>query len=344
MNQFVPFRKHRRMSGAQKSAILFLCMGEERGGAIMQQLDVAEIRQITTAISNMGEIDAAIVEDILSEFDERVNHEGGVVGSIEAARGLLKEFLPEDRVAEILEEIDGNTTDNVWNDLSDLDEKQLVEFLHKEHNQTVAVILTRIRPDAAAKVLPMLGVDRAPDLIERIMQMENLPADTIRSIETTLRENVLAKAGHSAEARIEGQLVSIFNKLDEELFVKLAKDLEQRQPDQFKVIKQKMFVFDDMTNFPENMLGKIMREVSGNTLPLALRGAKKEVREHFLASLPSRSRGMLQDEMSSMGPVKSKDVKDAQSQLVEAALRLVADGTVELPQNDEDEMLLEMTD
>ncbi|MCD2362916.1 MULTISPECIES: flagellar motor switch protein FliG [Sulfitobacter] len=338
MNQFVPFRKHRRMSGAQKSAILFLCLGEERGGALMQKLDVSEIRQITTAISTMGEVDASIVEEIMVEFGQKVSQIGGVVGSIEAARGLLKEFLPEERVAEILQEIDGNTTDNVWRDLSDLDEKQLVEFLRKEHNQTVAVILSRIRPDAAAKVLPLLGADRATDLIERVMEMDNLPNDTIMNIENTLRDDVLAKAGRSAEARVEGQLVSIFNKLDEDLFGNLSRELEQRQPDQFRAIKQKMFVFDDLMKFEAVTLGKIMREVTGNTLPLALRGAKKEVREHFLESLPSRSRGMLQEEMESMGPVKSKDVKRAQSELVEAALRLVSEGAIEMPDDGEDMM------
>ncbi|MBM1558186.1 flagellar motor switch protein FliG [Sulfitobacter mediterraneus] len=326
------------MSGAQKSAILFLCLGEERGGALMQKLDVPEIRQITTAISTMGEVDASVVEEIMVEFGQKVSQIGGVVGSIEAARGLLKEFLPEERVTEILQEIDGNNTDNVWRDLSELDEKQLVEFLRKEHNQTVAVILSRIRPDAAAKVLPLLGADRATDLIERMMEMDNLPNDTIMNIENTLRDDVLSKAGRRAEARVEGQLVSIFNKLDEDLFGNLARELEERQPDQFHAIKQKMFVFDDLMKFDAVTLGKIMREVTGNTLPLALRGAKKEVREHFLESLPSRSRGMLQEEMESMGPVKSKDVKQAQSELVEAALRLVSEGVVEMPDDGEDMM------
>lgn len=343
MNQFVPLRKHRRISGAQKSAILFLCLGEERGGALMQQLDVTEIRQITAAISNMGEIDASIVEEILGEFDEKISYEGGVIGSIEAARGLLKEFLPEERVAEILEEINSNTEGNVWKDLSGLNEKQLAEFLSKEHNQTIAVILTRIQPEAAARALALLGTERVPDVIERIMQMDGLPPDTLKSIEDTLRHDVLAKAGRNSGARIEGQLVSIFNKLDEELLTQISRELEQRQPEDFNAIKQKMFVFDDLLKFKENMLGKIMREVTGDTLPLALRGAKKAVREHFLNSLPSRSRGMLQDEMASMGPVKSKHVKDAQAQLVEAALRLVDDGTVELPQSNED-MLEDMAD
>ena len=237
-----------------------------------------------------------------------------------------------------MQEIDGKKIDNVWKDLSDLDEKELVAFLQKEHNQTIAVILTRIRPDVAAKVLPLLGAERASDLIERIMGMDKLPIDTIQNIENTLRDDVLAKAGSSAEARIESQLVSIFNKLDEDMLVNLTRNLEERQPAKLLSIKQKMFVFDDLVKFNEMMLGKIMREVSGNTLPMALRGARKEVREHFLASLPSRSRGMLQDEMSSMGPVRSKDVKGAQAQLVESALRLMSEGEVALPESDEDMM------
>lgn len=309
----------------------------------MQQLDVGEIRQITSAISNMGEIDAAIVEDILQEFDQKISHDGSVVGSIEAARNLLKEFLPDERVDEILMEINGSGADDVWKELSDLDQKQLVDFLRKEHNQTVAVILTRIRADAAAKVLPMLGADRAPDIVERIMAMDSLPSDTILSIENTLRDDILAKAGNSSEARIEGQLVSIFNKLDEDLFLGISRELEKRKPDHFKAIKKKMFVFDDLIKFEPTQLGKVMREVTGNTLPLALRGAKKDIREHFLSSLPARSRGMLQDEMSSMGPIKLKDVKDAQSLLVEAAMRLLTSGDIEL-KDDTEEMMEEMAD
>lgn len=343
MNQFAPLSKNRTLTGAQKSAILFLCLGEARGGTIMQQLDEEEIRQITKAISNMGEVDAALVEEIIAEFDQKVNHVGSVVGSIEAAKALLNEFLPEERVTEILSEIGQNSAGNVWKDLSNLDEKQLLSILVKEHNQTVAVILSRIRPDVAAKILPLLGADRAADLIQRMMGMERLPSDTIKSIETTLRDGIMARVGQSPEAKIEGQLVSIFNKMDEELFNTITKALEKDAPDQLQVIKQKMFVFDDLTKFSAVMLGKIMREVSAQALPLALRGAKKEVREHFLASLPARSRDMLQEEMSSMGPVKSRDVKDAQSQLVDAAQRLIADGTVSLPESEED-LITEVSD
>ncbi len=339
MNQFSPFRKQPRLSGAEKSAILFLCLGEERGSQLMQQLDVKEIRKITRAISAMGEVQAEVVEEVMREFGDKMSSYGGITGSVEAARGLLKGFLPEERVAEILEEIEGSSTGDLWGDLSELDEKVLADVLRKEHNQTVAVILSRIRADAAAKVLPLLGQERAADLVERMVAMEELPTEALRSIEESLRREVLAKAGRNAEAETEKQLVSVFNKLDSKVFEGLSRELEKKIPDKFRTIKQKMFVFADLIELKPGPLAKVMREVTGKTLPMALRGAEKELREHFLASLPARSRDMLEDEMRAMGPVRSRDVKQAQSELVEAALRLAGNGEIELPTGDDEEMI-----
>lgn len=336
MNQFVPISKHRRLSGAQKSAILFLCLGETRGGALMQQLEVSEIRQITTAISAMGEVDAEVVEEVLKEFGAKASLGGAVVGSVQTARKLLNEFLPDDRVDEIMKEIEGQLTDDVWHNLSKMDELRLADFLANEHNQTIAVILSRLPPDTSAKILPKLGADRAPDVVARMLALDGLSPDALRSIEDTLREDVLSQSGDAVGNRMERHLVSIFNKLDEELFQTISKDLETRNSEQLKSIRQQMFVFDDLEKFEASQLGKIMREVGGNTLPLALRGAKKEVREHFLSALPSRSRGMLQEEMSSMGAVKLRDVKEAQSELVDAAMRLLAEGVVELVDTNEE--------
>ncbi|GAA6209879.1 flagellar motor switch protein FliG [Cognatishimia sp. WU-CL00825] len=339
MNQFASFRRAKRLSGPEKSAILFLCLGEERGSALMQQLDTREISKITRAISAMGEVQAEVVEEVMREFGQKVSSYGGITGSVEAARGLLKGFLPEDRVNEILEEIEGSSTGNLWKDLSELDEKMLADYLRKEHNQTVAVVLSRLSPDAVAKVLPLLGHDRSVDLVERMVAMEQLPADAIQAIEESLRSEVLAKAGENAEAEAEKRLVKVFNKLDSKLLEGLSRDLEAKIPEKLRSIKQKMFVFDDLTKLKASALAKVMREVTGNNLPLALRGAEKEVREHFLSSMPARSRDMLVEEMQAMGPVKSRDVKEAQSEMVEAALQLADSGEIELPEENEDDMI-----
>lgn len=329
------------LNGAQKSAILFLCLGEESGGNLMQQLSEPEIRKITDAIASMGEIDSKTVENTLDEFGRKLGDDAGIVGSIDSAKNLLLQFLPDERVTEILDEIAQSNVNNVWTELSELDENLLVEFLRKEQDQTVAVILSKIKPDTAAKILPLLGSDRVPNLIERIMEMEGPTGDSLTMIEETLKRDILSKGSNDAGARMEGQLVSIFNKLDEDVFNSLSSELETRVPDQFKSIKQKMFLFDDIAGLNDIMIAKVMREASGRTLPLALRGAKKEIRERFLSAMPSRSRDMLQEEMEAMGPVKTRDVKAAQSEMVEVTLRMAAAGDIELPEEDDDEPMIE---
>ena len=341
MNQFATIRRAQRLTGPEKTAILFLCLGEERGSKLMQELKSSEINKITRAITSMGEVQSDIVEEVMREFGQKFSDYGGIVGSVEAARGLLKGFLPEERVNSILEEIEGGVGDNLWEELSKLDEKMLADYLRKEHNQTVAVILAKVTPDAVARVLPLMGEDRTVDIIERMVSIEVLPADAMAAIEESLRREVLAKAGNNAEAEAEKQLVKVFNKLDNKMFEGIARELEKNIPEKIRAIKQKMFVFDDLGKVPPNALAKIMREVSGNTLPMALRGAEKDVREHFLNALPARSRDMLQDEMKAMGPVKSKDVKKAQSDLVEAAVQLAEAGDIELPDDDDGEEMMD---
>ncbi|RMH45737.1 MAG: flagellar motor switch protein FliG [Alphaproteobacteria bacterium] len=329
------------MTGVQKSAIMFLCLGEDLGGALMQQLDEAEIRAITRAISDIGEVRADVVEQVMDEFGQSVATYGGVTGSVSAAKNLLKSFLPEERVTEILGEIQNENGKNLWKELSKLEEKELAGLLAREQDQTAAVILSQLEPDCVAKVLPLLGEERAGRIVERMLTLDELSEVALRTIEESLQGEVLAKAGKGAGAKVESKLVSVFNKIDTELFERIASTLEKTAPEQIQAIRKQMFVFDDMVKISPMDLPKIMREVSGNTLPLALRGAKKEVREHFLSSLPARSRDMLADEMKALGPVRLRDVKVAQAELVEAAIRLAQDGEIELPgpEGDEEEMI-----
>ena len=224
MNHYSSYFKARKLNGAQKSAVLFLCLGEERGGALMQQLDVKEIRQISNAISTMGEVQAEIVEEIMQEFGEKVSEYGSIVGSVEAARGLLKEFLPEERVSEILGEIEDSKRSTVWEDLSAMNEKSLADIIRPEHNQTVALILSRIRPETAAKVLPLLGAERAAELIQRMLAINNLSLETLQNVEDSIRKDILSKSGNNATALIEKQIVSVFNKLDEDMFNSVARE------------------------------------------------------------------------------------------------------------------------
>lgn len=341
MTQFPPLPRIRRFTGAEKSAVLFLCLGEERGGMLMQSLEENEIRKITRAISTMGEVQSDRVEEIMDEFGVKLSDYGVIVGSIRTARSLLGSFLPEERVEQILAEIEEKkATGDLWGDLSNLDEKVLAQFLRKEQDQTVAAILSRLDPDASARVLPLLGRERSVHVVERILNMEELPSETVRTLEDSLRREILSKVGQDADAETERRLVSVFNKIDKDLFNEIERALEKKSPERLKSIKQKMFVFDDFIRLDTTQLAKVMREVSGTTMPYALRGAGKDVREHFLNCLPARSRDMLQEEMNAMGPLKARDVKQAQSELVDIGMRLSREGEISLEEADTEEEMI----
>jgi len=333
-------QKSKILTGAQKSAIVFLCLGEEYGSALMQQLDENEIRNITKAISDMGEVPSELVVEIMQEFGAKVGEMGGVIGTTKAARAILGRFLSEDRVNAILVEIEDGKTGNIWKDLSNLQPKVLVEYLGQEQNQTVAVILSKLSSNIVAKVFLLLGQVRTAEIVERMAKMSDLPKGALTSVENGLRQGLLASNSHSAEAESEKHLVNVFNKLDSEIVREISKILEEKIPEKIQSIKNKMFVFDDLVKLKPNVLALVIREAGRKTLPLALRGARKETRDHFLSSLPQRSRDMLQEEMKAMGPVKSREVKDSQTELVEITVRLAAGGQIEIPTDEPEEEMI----
>jgi len=330
-----------RLSGAQKSAIVFLCLGEDHGGALMQKLDSGEIRKITKAITDMGEIPSDLVDEVMCEFEQKAENFSGVVGSAETARKMLSQFLPEDRVKTILDEIEGEKTGDLWKDISALEPKVLAQYLLQERNQTVAVILTKLAPDVVAHILSFFDQQRTVDIVERMAKISDMPDEALKDLETGLRQEFLSGDRVDIESEIEKHLVKGFNKLDTEVVRGISEVLEKKIPEKIRSIKAQMFVFDDMTKLAANVLALITREAGRKTLPLALRGAQKETRQHFLNSLPQRARDMLVEEMKAMGPVKSRDVKEAQAELVEITMRLAAAGQIELPSDDDEEDIIE---
>jgi flagellar motor switch protein FliG len=330
--------------GAQKTAIIFLCLGEERGSELMKMLEPHEITQITVSMSNMGEVTSSLVGNVMAEFTEMVGHDSGIYGSISAARSLLSKFLPEERVAKIFEEIDAGDSRDLWQELTTVDHNVLANFLRREHAQTISVILSRLPAGTVAQILPLLGQEKSVAIVERMANMPELSASILVDIEESLRSELLSNQEQNAESEMENHLVSVFNKLEGEEFERIALELENSIPRKLKTIRQKMFVFEDLQKFSPNALALIMRDASREAVPLALRGAKKELREHFLSALPQRSRDMLSEEMKSMGPVKSKAVKSAQSELVDATLTLAKSGQIEIPSDDEEEDMIDQMD
>ncbi|EAQ01971.1 flagellar motor protein [Pseudooceanicola batsensis HTCC2597] len=330
----------RPLKGPEKAAILFLCLGEQRGSALMQKLSDDEIQTMTRAMSSLGVIDAEQVEQVMTDFVEGIANGGGVVGSFSVAEDMLRAFLPEEQVNGILKDIRGPLMEkDLWARFSQLSENVIANYLKNEHEQTIAAILSNVKTDVSARVLPLLGQDKMQNVVERMIRMEAVPHHMMKQIEETLQTDIISAPAQPTANEMQQKMADLFNKLDVVAFQELSEALEQRIPETFSAIKGKMFTFDDLANLEAMDLARVMRGAPGNALPIALRGAKKEVRDVFLAALPGRSRDMLEEEMNTMGPVRGRDVREAQAGLVDYAKELADDEVIALPMADDEEFI-----
>lgn len=330
----------RPLRGAEKAAILFLCLGEQRGSTMMQKLTDEEIQTMTRAMSGLGVIEAEQVEQVMSDFVEGIANGGSVVGSFSVAEDMLRAFLPTDQVDGILKDIRGPLMEkDLWARFSSLSENVIANYLKNEHEQTVAAILSNVKTDVAAKVLPLLGQEKMENVVERMIRMEAVPHHMMKQIEETLQTDIISAPAQPTANEMQQKMADLFNKLDVVAFQELSTTLEGRIPETFGSIKGKMFTFDDLSKLSAIDLARVMRGAPGNALPIALRGAKKEVRDVFLSALPGRSRDMLEEEMNTMGPVRGRDVRDAQAGLVDYAKELSEEEVIALPLADDEDFI-----
>lgn len=334
-------RSDMTLTGPEKAAILILCLGEERGSDILKTLDEKEIQRITKAMSGLGPIHAEVAEQVLAEFASKVtNHTSN---SIDAAKSLLLSFLPEDKVASMMKDLEASSREReLWIELGNVDDKVIAEYLQNEKDQTIAVIASNLPAGVAARVLPLLGEARMVNVIERMVQLREVPDHLMEQIEDALRNDVLVSSEDAVGAAASQRMAEVFNNLDEQTFEAISAQLADRVPDEFSAIRDRMFTFSDLIRIDGQDLARVMRGVAGNTVPMALKGARDDLREHFLEALPGRSRAMLIEEMETMGPVRAREVRVAQASLVECAQRLIDQGVIELKgesESDEEEYI-----
>ena len=323
------------LSGPEKTAILILCLGEERGSEILKQFDEDDIRRVTQAMTALGPIHAEVAEHVLAEFATQVG--GDEDQPAQAAKNMLMSFLSEDEVANIMKSSEAPVKKSgVWEELAKVDEKLIVEYLEEEQDQTIAVVISNLASDVAARILPLLGEDRMLGIVERMVQLDEVPPHLIEQIEDSLRSDVLAAAQGEGESPAAIRMAQVFDKFDEKMFEKISEHLTDKLPEEFGAIKNRMFTFNDLVRIDPQDIARVMRGVAGNTVPMALKGAKDEVKDHFLSALPARSRDMLLDEMKNMGPVRARDVRDAQTSIVDVAKQLIEQEVITL-QSDEEE-------
>src|SRR5689334_9729303 len=329
----------RKLSGPERAAVLMLALGEKYGGKIFAMLDDDELREISVVMSSLGTVDAESVEQLLLEFVSRMSASGALMGNYDAAERLLQQFLPAERVGGIMEEIRGPAGRNMWEKLANVQEEVLANYLKNEYPQTVAVVLSKLRPEHAARVLAILPEDLALDVVNRMLKMEAVQKEVLERVEQTLRTEFMSSLSQTRRRDAHEVMAEIFNNFDRQTETRFMTSLEEANREAAERIKTLMFTFDDLIRLDTGSAQTLMRQVDKDKLGVALKGASEAVREFFLKNMSTRAAKMLVDDMQAMGPVRLRDVDEAQSLLVNLAKDLAAKGEIILSKSRDEELI-----
>src|SRR5499426_117681 len=330
----------RQLSGPERAAVLMLALGDQYGERVWKLLDDDELRQLSIVMSTLGTVEAEAVEGLLLQFVGRLSASGALMGNFDATERLLQQYLPAERVSGLMEEIRGPAGRNMWEKLSNVQEQVLANYLKNEYPQTVAVVISKLRPEHAARVLAILPEELALDVVSRMLKMESVQKDVIERLAQTLRTEFMSNLSQTRRRDAHEVMAEIFNNFDRQTETRFLTALEEQNRESAERIKTLMFTFDDLVKLDSASAQTLMRNVDKAKLAVALKGATDTVRQFFLGNMSTRAAKMLVDDMQAMGPVRLRDVDEAQALLVNLAKDLAARGEIMITKSRGDEELV----
>ncbi len=321
---------YRTLTGPEKAAIMMLALGEEHAAKLFQHMDDEEIRELSQTMANLGTVSANLIERLFVEFAEQMSATGSLIGTIDSTERLLRKVIPKDKVDAILEDIRGPSGRTMWDKLANVNENVLANYLKNEYPQTVAVVLSKIRPEHAGRVLTILPESFAMEVIMRMLRMEAVQKEVLNDVERTLRTEFMTNLARTNRRDSHEMLAEIFNNLDRATEQRFTAALEERNRDSAERIKALMFTFEDLSKLDPSGVQALLRAVDKAKLSTALKGASEPLRDLFFTNMSERAGKMLREEMASMGPIRLRDVEESQMYMVQLAKDLASRGEIVL--------------
>ena len=318
----------RALAGDEKAAVLLLALGPDFGKPILEELDEMEIRTLSRAMVRLGPITQEMLDSLLVEFVTTISSNGNISGNSETTQRLLLSFLPTERVDSIMEEIRGPAGRNMWEKLSNVQEDVLANYLKNEYPQTIAVVLSKLNSDHSSKVLASLPEELAMDVVQRMLSLDPVQKEILEKIETTLRTEFMSTLSHTKRRDSHEQMAEIFNSFDRQTEARFITTLEERDREAAERIKALMFTFEDLSKLDPGSIQTLLRNVEKDKLGLALKGATDGLRDVFFSNMSERAGKILREDMEAMGPVRLKDVDEAQMRMVNVAKDLANKGEI----------------
>lgn len=330
------------ISGVQKAAILLIALGPERSASIFKHLKEDEIEQLTLEIANTKSVSPDVKDAILDEFYEVCLAQKYIAeGGIGYAKELLDKALGEDRARDVIGKLTASLQVRPFEFVRKSDASQLLNFIQDEHPQTIALILAYLPSQQAAAVVSALAPEKQADVAKRIAMMDRTSPDVIKQVEKVLEKKLasLVNQDYTIVGGIDS-IVSILNTVDRSTEKHIMESLEVEEPELADDIRRKMFVFEDILLLVNRAIQTVLREVDNNELAVALKNANDDVKQIIFDNLSSRLSTMIKEDMEFMGPVKLKDVEDAQQKIVNIIRKLEDSGEIVISRGGGDELVV----
>lgn len=329
-----------KITGIQKAAILMMSIDEAVATKIFALMTEDEIKELSQQMTALGTVDYALIEDVISEFYEVMGAGKGIVGNMSNTEKLLAKAFGADKVADILEDITGPAGRNTWEKLNNVNEQVLASYLKNEYPQTAALVLSKIRPGQAARVLSVLPEDFALEIIQRMLTIEPVKREVLGEIERTLQNEFVSNLSASKQVDSFEVMAEVFNNFDRTNESKFMELLENQDSDSAQRIRDLMFTFDDLSSLDNQGIQVILRQADKDKLAVALKGANDQIRELFFKNMSERAAKIMKEDMDNRGPVRMRDVDEAQMNIVVLAKTLSDSGEITIPDGSEEEEMV----
>ncbi len=333
---------HNELSGIQKASVLLISLGPERSANIFKHLKEEEIEELTLEIANTRSISPEIKDRVMDEFYEVCLAQQYIAeGGVTYAKELLEKALGTERARDVIGKLTASLQVRPFEFIRKTDASQLLNFIQDEHPQTIALILSYLSSGQAATIISALAPEKQADVARRIAQMDRTSPDVIKEVEKVLEQKLssLVNQDYTIVGGVDS-IVEILNTVDRGTEKHIMETLEIEEPELADEIRKKMFVFEDILSLDDKSIQRVLREVDNNELAVALKSANEDVQSAIFNNLSKRLATMIREDMDFMGPVRLKDVEEAQQKIVSIIRKLEDSGEIIISRGGGDEIIV----
>ena len=322
----------RLLQGADRVAALLLAMGKPAASRLLKHFDSAELKEIARAASGLGTIAAPALEVVIEEFADQFAEGMSLMGTAQEVEKLLTGILSAEQISEVMSDVLNQKpiTNTVWERSSEAQDVALVEFLSNEHPQTAALILSKLRPASAARVIGHLPEPLRNNLMRRMTVMKPVSASAMRLLESSMHDALLTVLGKSSVNDTNVRIADILNRMEHEIIDGILSNIEEVRPDTAKALKRLMFRFEDIAKLNAKARMTIFDQVPAEQVVLALRGTDDAFKELVLSAIASRARRMVESELASSDEPDPKAVNEARRSIADRVMELIGKGEIDI--------------